>query len=181
MVILVSGDAAQLNSLSIFCGNGSLEWKCPPFHRNFNINIEEYFQIHPVVRGQCSPWLLLSSLKINLSFTDFIWFILEITFSSDALSVILKHSHLDVSLASSLYFSTNPNCSNRNACKIAASAFQRHASAVVSWLTWQHAQRSDPDCGERLCESIILHKAGFDPHGAASGQKTPSGADSSCL
>lgn len=158
MVILVPVDAAQLDSLcQYFMGmtvwNGSVPlstWISALILRNTSKYITAVSPLEGSVLTM-TPFILT---KINLSFADFNWLTLKITFQlwclvHFSLNVILKHSNFYMSLASSFYFSTKPNCSNRNACKIPASAFQRHVGTVVfladmttcpetrSWQWWK--------------------------------------------
>lgn len=156
VVILVSVDAAQLDSVCrYFVGMAAWNGSASLSTGNSTLrNTSKYKQQRAHLMG--SPWFLLPWLKINLSLTDFIWLILEITFHL----WYLEHNPqaFNVSLASSSYLSRTPNCSSRNACRTAASAFQRHTSAVVPWLTWQHGTDRSWQWW-KICESIILHKA----------------------
>lgn len=166
VVILVSVDAAQLDSVcQYFVGMAAWNGSASLSTGNSTLrNTSKYKQQRARLMG--SPWFLLPWLKINPSLTDFIWLILEITFHLWC----LEHNPqvFNVSLASSSYLSTTPNCSSRNACRTAASAFQRHTSAVVPWLTWQHGTDQILTAVKDLWVNHLA-QGKVDAHRAASG------------
>lgn len=179
MVILVPVDAAQLDSLCQYFMGMTVWNRSVPLSTWISAlilrNTSKYITAVSPLEGSVLTMTPFILTKINLSFADFNWLILKITFQlwclvHFSLNVILKHSNFYMSLASSFYFSTKPNCSNRNACKIPASAFQRHVGTVVfladmttcpetrSWQWWKTVSQSSCTRQDSIHAELLLDR-----------------------